>query len=104
MSDPTLKDQFAFNALVHDGAVTAELSAHLLADLSDAGHEAGLQGAEVEHFWASRAAAFDGPWESPFHVEHDTRFSGCCGRIRRSEEIECTSNSTVQRSARLVGG
>lgn len=48
-----------------------EVLAYVGADFLDATDETRLQGAVVEHLWASVAARLNGGWGPPVHVEHD---------------------------------
>lgn len=49
----------------------AEVLAYVGADFSDAANVTRVEGAVVEHLWASVAQALDGGWGRPLYVEHD---------------------------------
>jgi hypothetical protein len=49
----------------------AELVAYVGADFSNPDDETRIEGAVVEHLWASVAEALDGGWGRPLYVEHD---------------------------------
>ena len=53
----------------HDEPTKAELKAYLLSDFADDSNETRLQGAVVEHLWASMAEDLNGGWGTPIHVE-----------------------------------
>ncbi len=49
----------------------AVLEAFLMSDFTDTANETRIQGALVEHLWASLATELEGGWGRPLHVEHD---------------------------------
>lgn len=49
----------------------ASLEAFLMNDFSDTDNETRIQGALVEHLWASLAVELEGGWGRPLHVEHE---------------------------------
>ncbi|MXV89817.1 MAG: hypothetical protein F4121_09850 [Acidimicrobiia bacterium] len=53
----------------HDDPTKAELKAYLLSDFADDSNRPRLQGAVVEHLWASMAEDLYGGWGMPIHVE-----------------------------------
>jgi hypothetical protein len=54
-----------------DDTDKAEVLAYVGSDFSDPADETRIEGAVVEHLWASVAESLDGGWGRPLYVEHD---------------------------------